>query len=64
MDLFNWLVYLSSNCSKADVVKDLQDIIVGDVNFDKGENNELTKYFAFQEVQQLKLIHWLTCSAH
>jgi hypothetical protein len=55
------LVYLSSNCSKAEVVKDLQDIlredlnsiIVGDVNFDKGENNELTRYLALQEFHQL-----------
>ena len=55
------LVYLSSNCSKVEVVKDLQDllkddlnsIIVGDVNFDKGENNELTKHLAFLDFQQL-----------
>ena len=55
------MVYLSSNCSKAKVVEDLKiilrqdlnSIIVGDVNFDKEEKNELTKYLAFLEVQQL-----------
>ena len=55
------MVYLLSNCSKADVVEDLKiiirqdlnSIIVGDVNFDKGENNELTRYLALQEFHQL-----------
>ena len=55
------MVYLSSNCSKDEVVKDLKailrqdlnSIIVGDVNFDKGEKNELTKYLASKQFQQL-----------
>ena len=55
------MVYLSSNSSKDEVVKDLKailrqdlnSIIVGDVNFDKGEKNELTKYLASKQFQQL-----------
>ena len=55
------MVYLSSNCSKDEVVKglkvllrqDLNSIIVGDVNFYKDEKNELTKHLASKHFQQL-----------
>ena len=64
------MVYLSSNCSKDEVVKDLKailrqdinSIIVGDVNFDKGEKNELTKYLASKQFQQLVYIPTHDCT--
>ena len=55
------LVYLSSNCPKDEVVNNLSSIlrqdlnsnIVRDVNFGKGEKNDLKKHLASKQFQQL-----------
>ena len=60
------LVYASKGCSMAELVKDLAKllkqkwttIITGDFNFDRKEENALTRFLSYQDYQQI--VTWPT----